>query len=343
KTLMAQRLDAANGTLSGEPIPIVENIQDDPGFFTAVFTASDNGLLAYQESGGTESQEQMTWFDRAGKKLETVGTQGNLWYPRLSHDGKRVLATVGDPGDLWIEDLSRHVRARMTFDPADDNYGLWSVDDSRIYFMSLRSGGGDIYTKVSSGTAADERIFSSGSLKGPTSMSPDGRWLICSVLNPKTKWDLELYSLADRKMSDFLKTDFDELEGEFSPDGRWVAYSSNESGRYEVYVQPFPGPGGKYQISTGGGGMPVWRRDGKELFYLAADQRLMAVPVQTGATFEPGSPAPLFAMRQKNDPDRHFDVSADGQRFLVAVPVGEEVSLPVTLIQNWTNLLRERR
>jgi len=343
KTLMAQRFDPKSGTLSGEPIPVVENVQEDPGFFTAVFTASDNGLLAYQEAGGSGNLQQLTWFDRAGKKLETVGPEGNLWYPRISHDGKRILYSVGDPADLWIEDLGRHVRSRLTFDPADDSYAEWSPDDSRVYFSSLRSGGGDIYTKLSSGTGADERLATSPSLKGVSSVSPDGRWLLCSVLNSKTKWDLEVYSVADRKMSDFVKTDFDENQGAFSPDGRWVAYSSNESGRYDVYVQPFPGPGGKFQVSTSGGAMPVWRRDGKELFYVAADLRVMAVPVSTGATFEPGTPAPLFALRQRNDPDRHFDVSADGQRFLVAAPVGEEVSLPITLIQNWTHLLRERK
>ena len=162
-----------------------------------------------------------------------------------------------------------------------------------------------------------------------------------SVLNPKTKWDIELLSLPDHKVTDFLKTDFDELQGEFSPDGRWVAYSCNESGRHEVYVQPFPGPGGKWQISSAGGTNPVWRRDGKELFYLASARKMMSVPVRIGAAFEAESPRPLFDVRVKSDPDRHFDVTADGQRFLITLPLGDETSPPITLVQNWTALLRQ--
>jgi len=341
KTLMAQPFDAKTGTLSGEAFPIVGGVQEDPGFFTAVFTVSDNGVLAYQEAGGVGDLAQLTWFDRTGKKLDAIGPRGNLWNPRISHDSRRVVFTLGDPGDLWVEDSSRHISTRLTFDPADDNNAVWSSDDSRIYFLSLRTGGGDVYGKPSSGTGADERLAASSMLKVPNSVSPDGRFLLMSTLNPKTKWDVELISLPDRKVSDFLKTDFDENQGEFSPDGRWVAYSSNESGRWEVYVQPFPGPGGKWQISTAGGSMPVWRRDGRELFYLATDRKLMAVPVRIGAVFEAESPTPLFPTHLKSDPDRHYDVSADGQRFLITMPLGDESAPPITLVQNWTVLLRQ--
>jgi len=343
KTLMAQPFDPGSGKVSGEAFPIVGNVQEDPGFYTAVFTVSDNGVLAYQQSGGSVDQFQLTWFDRGGKKLEELRAKGNLWAPRLSHDGRRVVFTIGDPGDLWLEDLSRHVATRITFDPADDNNPIWSPDDSRIYFLSMRSGGGDIYRKPSSGTGSDELAFSSASVKAPGSLSPDGRYLLFSALNPKTKWDLELLSLPERKVTTFLKTDFDEDLGDFSPDGRWIAYASNESGRYEVYVQPFPGPGGKWQISTSGGSMPVWRRDGKELFYLAADRRLMAVPVVTGEAFETGTPVALFEARLKDDPDRHYDVSADGQRFLLTTPLGDDSTPPITLVQNWTVLLRQNK
>jgi len=341
KTLMAQPLDPGSGKLSGEAFPIVGNVQEDPGFYTAVFTVSDNGVLAYQQAGGSVDQYQLAWFDRGGKKLEELSAKGNLWAPRLSHDGRRVVFSIGDPGDLWLEDLSRRVATRITFDPADDNNPTWSPDDSRIYFLSMRTGGGDIYGKPSSGTGSDELAFSSGSVKTPASFSPDGRTLLFSALNPKTKWDLELLSLPERKVTTFLKTDFDENLGDFSPDGRWIAYASNESGRYEVYVQPFPGPGGKWQISTSGGSMPVWRRDGKEIFYLAADRKLMTVPVRTGDAFEPGTPVALFEARLKDDPDRHYDVSADGKRFLLTTPLGDETAPPITLVQNWTALLRQ--
>ena len=343
KTLMAQPFDAKGGTLSGEAFPVIANVQEDPGFFTAVFSVSDNGTLIYQEGGGAFDQHQFTWFDRAGKQLPAAGPKGNLWIPRISHDGRRVAFGQGDPGDLWLEDLSRRVTTRLTFNPSDDASPAWSPDDARIYFMSQRTGAGDIYQKAASGTGADELLFSSGVVKNPSSVSPDGRYLLFDALNSKTKWDVEALSLTDRKVTPFLHGEFDENLGDFSPDGRWVAYESNESGRYEVYVQPFPGPGGKWQVSTNGGIAPVWRRDGKELFYVAPDRKLMVVPVKTGAVFEPETAVPLFEVHLRNDPSRHYDASADGQRFLVNTPLGEETSPPITLVQNWTVLLRQNK
>jgi hypothetical protein len=340
KTLMAQPFDAKSGKLSGDPFPIVGNVQDDPGFFTAVFSVSNNGVLAYQETGGSIDQFQLTWFDRGGKKLESLGPKGPLWSPRISHDGRRVLFAIGDPGDLWLEDMARHVSTRLTFDPSDENFPIWSPDDSRIVFMSRRTGGGDLYGKASSGSGSEELLFSSPLGKAPRSFSPDGRLLLFTSLNPKTKYDFDVLSLPDRKVTPFLHTEFDEFLGEFSPDGRFVAYASNESGRSEIYVQPFPGPGGKWQMSTTGGTAPVWRRDGKELFYLAPDHKLMAVAVRTGTTLEAEAPRPLFEARIREDPDRHFDVSADGQRFLIVTPLGDDSTPPITLIQNWTVLLR---
>ncbi|HEX5854746.1 MAG TPA: protein kinase [Thermoanaerobaculia bacterium] len=339
KTLMAQPFDAKSGKLSGDPFPVVGNVQEDPGFFTAVFSVSDNGVLAYQEAGGSVDQYQLTWFDRSGKKLDAVGPKGNFNYPRISHDGRRVAVAIGDPGDVWIEDLARKVSTRLTFDPADDGWPVWSPDDSRVFFVSQRTGGGDIYAKSSSGTGSDELVFSSPLGKVPRGFTPDGRMLLFETLNPKTKYDLEVLSLPDRKVTPFLHADSDELLGDISPDGRFVAYISNESGRMEVYVQPFPGPGGKWQVSTAGGTAAVWRRDGKELFYLAPDHKLMAVAVKAGATFEMEAPQALFEARLKEDPDREFDVSADGQRFLLVTP-GDESTPPISLVQNWTVLLR---
>ena len=163
------------------------------------------------------------------------------------------------------------------------------------------------------------------------------------TLNEKTKYDLDVLSLPDRKVTPFLHGEFDEFLGDFSPDGRFVAYSSNESGRSEIYVQPYPGPGGRWQVSTAGGADPVWRRDGKELFYLSPDRKLMAVAVKAGATFEAEAPQALFDARIREDPDRHFDVSADGQRFLITMPLGDDSTPPITLVQNWTVLLRQNK
>jgi Tol biopolymer transport system component len=344
KTLMAQPFDAKSGTLSGEAVPIAANVQDDPGFFTAVFSASESGVLVYQEAGGMADQHEFVWLDRTGKKLEAAGPKGNLWLPRFSHDFRRLAYAVGDPGDIWIEDLSRHVSTRLTFDPADESYPVWSSDDTQLFFFSLQSGAGDIYRKPAFGTGSPELVYSSGILKNPTSVSPEGRFLLFDALDPKTKWDIDVLSLADREVTPFLHGEADELEGDFSPDGRWVAYSSNESGRFEVYVQPFPGPGGKWQVSSDGGLAPHWRRDGKELFYLTSDHKLMAVAVRTGTTFELETPKSLFQVRIRNDPSgRHYDVSADGQRFLVNAPLVEEDSPPITLVQNWPALLKREK
>jgi Tol biopolymer transport system component len=342
KTLMAQPFDWKAGKLSGDAFPIAENVQDDPGYFTAVFSVSDNGVLAYQESGGSVGLHELAWFDRSGKKVDTIGTPGEFWSPRLSRDGRRIVTGVGDPADLWFEDIPRRVATRMTFDPADESNPVWSPDESRIFFASQRTGGGDIYQKPSAG-GADELLFSSKDVKAPTSVSPDGRYLLFQNLSPTTKWDLLLLSLADRKVTPFLATPFDENHGEFSPDGRWIAYASNESGKFEVYVQPFPGPGGKWQVSTAGGTSPAWRRDGKELFYLEPDGKLMAVPVKTGAAFESETPTALFTSPVINDPDRHYDVTGDGQHFVIVAPIGAKTSPPITLVQNWTALLRQNK
>jgi Tol biopolymer transport system component len=273
--------------------------------------------------------------------VETVGAPGNLWAPRFSHDNRRLVGGIGDPGDIWVWDLARRVATRLTFDPTDEGDPVWSPDDTRIFFMSQRSGGGDLYQKAAAGTGADELLYSSKNFKLPTGISPDGRWVLLNELSPKTKWDIEVFSLSDRKVVPFLQSEFDEVLGAFSPDGQWVAYASNESGRFEIYVQPFPGPGGKWQVSTSGGSSPVWRRDGKELFYLGLDHKLMSVAVKTGQVFETEAPKPLFDMRVRSDPDRLFDVSSDGQRFVVVAPVGDETAPPITLVQNWTALLRQ--
>ncbi|MGH9317676.1 MAG: TolB family protein, partial [Thermoanaerobaculia bacterium] len=341
RTLMAQPFDAKSGKVTGDAFPVAENVQEDVGYFTAVFSVSENGVLAYQEGGGSTGLFQLAWFDRSGKQVEAMGTPADYWAPRLSHDNRRIASGISDPGDIWLQDLTRRVSTRVTFDPAHDGNPIWSPDDSRILFNSQRTGAGDLYQKAAAGTGADELLYSSNALKIPNDFSPDGRYMLFQALNPKTKWDLEVLSLPDRKVTAFLKTEFDEISGMFSPDGRWIAYASNESGRFEIYVQPFPGPGGKWQISTAGGTAPVWRRDGKELFYLALDRKLMAVEVKTGPAFEAGVARPLFQARLRNDPDREYDVSADGQRFLVNVPLAEETSPPITLVQNWTALLRK--
>jgi len=340
-TLLAQPFDAKRLRLSGEAFPVGGQVQYFANFGFSVFTASDNGILAYQ-AGGTESISQLVWLDRAGKQLEVLGPPADYMRPRISRDGRRVAMDVRDPqtghADIWIYDLARRLSTRFTFEAADNVFPIWWPDDSRIVFQSNRKGQSTLYQKVSSGTGNDEEfLVQEGSLTVPTDWSTDGRFLAYQAIDSKTKtgWDLAFYSLAEKKTYVFLSTLAAEVMGRFSPDGRWLAYTSDESGRPEVYVQPFPGHGGKWQISTAGGGQPVWNRNGKELFYASADNKLMAVEVKADSGFEAGTPRALFDVHLKSINGWKYDISPDGQRFLANTVIGEVKANPITLVQNW--------
>jgi Tol biopolymer transport system component len=338
RTLLAQPFDARRLRLSGEAFPVGEQVQYFANFGFGVFTASDNGILAYQASGA-ESITQVVWLDRSGKQLDVLGPPADYLRPRLSRDGRRVAIDVGDPQtgrfDIWIYDLARRVPTRFTFE-ADSVFPIWWPDDSRIVFQSNRKGQSALYQKVSSGTGNEEFLVQEGGLKVPTDLSSDGRFLAYHVIDNKTKtWDLGLYSVAEKKTSVFLSTPAAEVNGRFTPNGRWIAYQSDESGTVEVYVRPFPGNGGKWQISTAGGTQPVWNRNGKELFYVSADNKLMAVDVKADSGFEAGPPRALFDVHLKSVNGWKYDISPDGQRFLANVVIGGVKPNPITLVLNW--------
>jgi len=338
RTLLAQPFDARRLRLSGEAFAVGEQVQYFANFGFGVFTASDNGILAYQASGAG-SMTQVVWLDRSGKQLDVLGPPADYLRPRLSRDGRRVAIDVGDPQtgrfDIWIYDLARRVSTRFTFE-ADSVFPIWWPDDSRIVFQSNRKGQSALYQKVSSGTGNEEFLVQEGGLKVPTDLSSDGRFLAYHVIDNKTKtWDLGLCSVAEKKTSVFLSTPAAEVNGRFSPDGRWIAYQSDESGTVEVYVQPFPGHGGKWQISKAGGTQPVWNRNGKEIFYVSADNKLMAVDVKADSGFEAGPPRALFEVHLKSVNGWKYDISPDGQRFLANVVIGEVRSNPITLVLNW--------
>jgi eukaryotic-like serine/threonine-protein kinase len=282
-------------------------------------------------------------LDRTGKEIETVGSPAVQWDPRLSHDGRRLAVAIEDSRgspDIWIHDLARKVSTRFTFDPDGDLAPVWSPDDSRIVFTSYRRGPGDLFQKLSTGAGSEELLLTSAFRKIASGWSPDGRWLAFHTNQPKTSWNLLVLPLSDRKPLSYLETPFPEMASVFSPDGRWIAYVSAESGRSEVYVQPFPRGAGKWQISAGGGTMPAWRRDGREIFFLGADGKLMAAGVNAGSTFEAEAPRALFASRVRSLiglSRRQYDVSADGQRFLVNANLAEQSPVPITLLQNWTS------
>ena len=339
RTLLARPFDPKGLRFSEEAFPVAEDVQFFANFAHAVFSASNQGLLAYQTGSGG-GQTQLTWLDRTGKPSGAVGASGLIAQPALSHDGRRVAVSTAisqGPGDIWIHDLARNTPTRFTFDPAGDFSPLWSRDDSRIAFSTSRKGPGDIYVKNSAGTANEEPLLVSDGFKIPVDWSPDGRILLFQVSDPRSRsiWDLWTYSFEDRKARPFLQTTFSEIMGRFAPDGRWIAYVSNESGREEVYVVPFPGPGGKWQVSTAGGRAPLWTRGGREIVYQAPGNEIMAVEVSTAPTFQAGIPQALFKSHLQTPPGRQYDVTPDGQRFLVNLRPGDQVSDPLTLVQNW--------
>jgi Tol biopolymer transport system component len=258
-----------------------------------------------------------------------------------------VAVSVFDPtskdwaSDIWLLDVSTGARTRLTFDRAADFEPVWSPDGDHIVFASTRGGTLDLYRRSVSGSGPDELLLTSDTAKHSEAWSPDGRFLTYSSLEPKTKYDVWLLPLVgEQKPQPFLHSQFSEGQSQISPDGRWIAYTSFESNRMEVYVRAFPAGAGQWQVSTSGGGDPRWRRDGKELFYIAANGILMTVAVESGRVFTPGIPQPLFDTRINHlwdDARNHYDVSLDGQRFLVATPIDNLGSLPLTVVVNWKN------
>jgi Tol biopolymer transport system component len=299
--LVARPFDAASGAVFGDPVTIADPVAFDAALNIGGFSASATGVVAHRVGGS--GRRQLTWFDRTGRPTGTVGVidESALNYPELSLDGRRVAIdrTVQSNRDVWLIDLSRSVPTRFTFDASVDAQPLWSPDGGRIVFSSTRKGSFDLYQKPVTG-AENEAVLGEESpqIKFPRDWSPDGRILLHSRTDDRgaNLWALPLD--GDRKPFPVANTPFEELQGQFSPDGRWVAYQSNESGQNEIYVQPFPGPGGKWQVSTKGGASPRWRHDGQEVFYLAPDATLMAVPIRVrGSSLEQDTPVALFRAR----------------------------------------------
>jgi Tol biopolymer transport system component len=344
-TLMAQPFDTRHLVLAEDAFPIAEQIQvqnaTGPGF--GLFSASSSGVLAYQTGIGTTAT-QLVWFDRTGKQVGTLGDSATYADLVLSPDEKRAFVSISDgqQRDIWAYDVARGLRTRITFDPADELNSVWSPDGSRLVFNSRRKGHLDLYQKASSGAGTEEVLLEDNRDKSPQSWSPDGRFILYIRSGPPTGDDLFVLPLSgDRKPVPFLQTPFNEYDGQFSPDGRWVAYGSDESGKDEVYVAPFPGPGGKWQISTAVGTLPRWRRDGTEIFYLAPDNKLMAAAVNgKGSSFEVGAVKPLFETRALDPTRNRFAVSADGQRFLINTDP-QTTSAPITVVLNWAAGLKK--
>jgi Tol biopolymer transport system component len=337
-TLVAQRFDAKALKTIGDPVPLAEHIETiSTGL--ARFSISRNGVLAYRTG---ESASRLLWVDRNGREISTIGDPADYSDTMLSPAGDRLAFVVADPRvgryDIWLRDLARGVSSRFTFDSADDVSPLWSPDGKTIVFSSNRGGQFDLFTKAAGGGGQEELLLHTEDIKLPSDWSRDGRYIAFQSRAKNTGWDIWILPTGgDRKPTLFLQTPFNEQRPDFSPDGRWLSYQSNESGRSEIYVQPFPGAGGKWQVSTAGGVEPSWRADGKELYYGSLDGNLMAVDIQSGETFQAGVPHPLFQERVQpiTNVRSHYLPAADGQRFLFLAPLSREALVPTTIVLNW--------
>jgi eukaryotic-like serine/threonine-protein kinase len=353
-TLMAQAFDPERGQLKGDAHPVAEQIVGD--FGRGFFDASENGVLTYQ-MGGSPGERRLTWFDRAGRDSGVTGEVATYYDVRLSPDGRKLAFNAGDPNsEIWVDDLARDVGMRLTVDPGTDHgVPVWSPDGSRILFGAFqgkaRSG---IYQKASNGAGGEELLLpaeTSDPQVCPTSWSRDGKFILYSRGDVYDLTHAEIWVLplaGDRKPRPLVQTPVAAYDGEFSPNARWVAYTSKESGRAEVYIVPFEAAkvfntssgsgaslGDKWQVSPGGGRCPRWRRDGKEIFYLAPDNQMMAAQVEErGSSIEVRTAQPIFRAAVATDPFSPYDVTADGKRFVITTLSNTNTSL--TLVVNWT-------
>ena len=344
-TLLAQRFDADSRDLSGVPFPLADQIVVDGVNGRAAFDATAGGMLTYRTgASGIESNTQLTWFDRSGKVVRTVDKPGRYNSLALSADGTRAAVSHTDGQnntDLWIHEFARGTSTRLTSAANVDYMAAWSPDGKRIAWSSRRDGTFDLYQKRSDGTGSDEVLFKSNEQKYVSDWSPDDRFLLFAAgLPPRTHLFVLPLSGDNRQPWPYV-SEFHESQGRFSPDGRFVAFASDATGRLEVYVRPFPTASeGNWKISQGGGAQPQWRRDGKELFFISADSKLMVVDTSTAPTFVPGIPRPLFAVPILGGGatfnNNRYGVSPDGQSFLInSVLAGANAPAPITVVLHW--------
>ena len=343
KTLLAQRFDLKRFAITGEARVVLTDLQYQPQIKRAVFGVSDTGLLVAQTGGGV-ALSQLVWFDRKGTQVSAVGKPDVYGNVALAPDGKSVAVSMTDIAsqntDIWTYELQRGSAKRLTFDPAADQVPIWSPDAARLVFSSNRQSINDLYMKSSDGKHEEKLIVHGGINNFANDWSRDGKYILYTK-----DTDLWLLTLPELKSSLFLKAPSVLRNGQFSPDGKWVAYASNETGKWEIYVTSFPEARGKWQVSAGGGEQPRWREDGKELFYLSSDGKLMAAPVTTGANFDASTPVALFQATPRQPVPIYdlfvYDVSRDGQRFLINTEVKQAETTPMSIVLNWAGKMNK--
>jgi DNA-binding winged helix-turn-helix (wHTH) protein/Tol biopolymer transport system component len=344
--LMAQRFDAGALRFLGEAIPIASRVGTVPGnlsYRRRNFTASSTGLLIYDPQPDRQ-RTRLLWVDRTGKPLRQIEHLDDVSVAALSPDESRLVVArkelTTNNNDLWLVDAAGNTPVRFTFDPASDLLGLWSPDGQRIVWTSTRNGRFDLYEKAVDGTGKDLPLLQSAEPKFPLDWSRDGRYLLYRQIDPRTNHDIFVLPMqGERKPIAYLQTPAIENGGAFSPDGKWIAYNSDESGRVEVYVERFPTHGGKRQISLAGGAGPRWRADGKELYFRALDGALMSVSVTDGgAALATDAPTTLFAFRAGGAAIvPSYSPARDGQRFLLTAVVESDAKSPLTIVEHWAS------
>ena len=343
RALKAQRFDLSRFAVQGEPTTIINNVQFHPEVDRAIFAVSDSGVLSVQGFSPAD-QPRLLWFDRGGKQVGTLGRPSMYGNVALAPDALRAAYDSVDQDrlniNLWTVDLARGTAKRLTFDPGLDYTPVWSPDGRQLLFGSNQSLQFELVVKNSDGSGEDKRFMRSTGIVAPNDWSRDGRYILYA-----RGTELSYFTVPQFQSRPFLQGHAVLANGQFSPDGHWVAYASNETGKWEIYVTPFPEPRGKWQVSAGGGQQPRWRGDGRELFYLSPDGKIMAVPVRADKTFDASTPVALFQAHPYQQVLSTgvftYDVSRDGKRFLVNTLSEKTAASPVTVILNWQAELRK--
>ena len=345
-TLMAALFDPERLRLTGSPVPVLEGVLQTAVSRVAQYSFSSTGSIAYITGSAQGNLRKLVWVDRKGTEQPLPAPAHFYQTPRISPDGKRLAVGIADspPANTWLYNVARETLTRLTFE-GGNNTPVWTPDSKRVAFQSSRAGPiTNVFWQLADGSGSVERLVTSEYQNAPTSFSPDGQVLAFMEVHPSTGRNIWTVNMSgDRNPKLFLGTQFNEGEARFSPDGRWLLYISDESGRYEVYVRPYPGPGGKYQISTEGGTEPVWGRNG-EIFYRSGN-KMIAVDSTTQPTFSAGKPKVLFeapyAPSLQTSP--FYDVSADGQRFVMVKEAEEGSSaMQINIVLNWFEELKQK-